>query len=383
MTETFDVRLRTRIIGGRGAARSSAPQAALDLGLKRVYLVTDRATRQTGKVQPVADALESAGVNVTAIHDEVPVNGDGVIAEEMAMLAAEAGADGFVSIGPGVVIEMTKAAALLYTYPGALTGYAEPGSVKAPLKPHLAVATLPGPAAEVTTTLGIADGGGGRVRVESPFLTPDVAVLDPDFLEVGRPVRVVEGGFLALARAVEGLISSRANPFSDGLHATALATLASALVSAGLEGESGATAREALLYASAEAGLGFNSSRAGAAVALSSALAALAGTPPGTAAAALLPGLVLALEGKVESGRWKLVADLLRAGQPTAGGVAAALQALREEAGLPKELLAAGSTDQALEVVVALALQDPAIQGSPREPEAGWLTSVLAGLRGG
>ena len=78
-----------------------------------------------------------------------------------------------------------------------------------------------------------------------------------------------------------------------------------------------------------------------------------------------------------------MVADLLRAGQPTAGGVAAALQALREEAGLPKELLAAGSTDQALEVVVALALQDPAIQGSPREPEAGWLTSVLAGPRGG
>jgi len=383
VTETFDVRFRTRIIGGRGAARSRAPQAALDLGLERVYLVTDRATRQTGKVELVADALEAAGVNVTAIHDEVLVDGDTGIAEEMAMLAAEAGADGFVSIGPGVVIETAKAAALLHTHRGSLADYAEPDSVKAPLKPHLAVATLPGPAAEVTTNLGIADGRGGRVRVDSPFLAPDVAVLDPDFLEGGRPVRLVEGGFLALARAVEGLISSRANPFSDGLHATALATLASAIVRAGAEGESGAPAREALLYASAEAGLGFNASRAGAAVALSTALAALAGTPPGSASAALLPELVLALEGRVKIGRWQLVADLLPAAQPTAGGVASALQALREAVGLPKELLAAGSSQDALAAVVALALHDPAIQGSPREPDAGWLIGVLAGLRAG
>jgi alcohol dehydrogenase class IV len=381
VTETFDLSIRTRLIGGRGTATSHAPGAARDLGLERAYLVTDRPTRQSGKVQPIADACEAAGINVTAIHDEVPAGGDAGIAEEIAMLAAEAGADGFISVGPGVVTDMTKAAALIYTHEGTLADYAEPGSIARPLKPHLAIATLPGPAAEVTTTCALADGAGGLVRLESRFLQPDVAILDPDFLEGGRPIRVVAGGFSALARAVEGIASRQANPFSDGLHASALATIASALPGAATEGEDGAPAREALLYASAEAGLGFNSSRAGAGDALATALATLAGTPAGAAAAALIPEVVKALGDSLANGRWQLIADLVGATTSNANGVATALRALREQAGLPSELLAAASGDDALDAVVNLALSDPAVQGSPRKPDAAWLGRVLTALR--
>ena len=381
MTETFDLSIRTRLIGGRGSATAQAPRAARDLDLERVYLVTDRPTRETGKVQPVADALEAAGVNVTAIHDEVPAGGDAGIAEEIAMLAGEAGADGFVSIGPGVVTDMTKAAALIHSHGGALADHADPDSIKGALKPHLAIAILPGPAAEVTASCAVGDGAGGLVRIASRFLQPDVAILDPDFLEGGRPIRVVAGGFLALARAVEGLVSRRASPFSDGLHASALATTAAALPGAGTPGEEGAPARGALLYASAEAGLGFNASASGAAGALAEALATLAGTPPGAAAAALLPGVVETWGDGVADGRWRLLADLLGATTSDATGVATALRALRDRAGLPAELLAAGSSEDALEAVVSLALADPAISGSPRDPEAGWLREVLAALR--
>ncbi|HQF30651.1 MAG TPA: hydroxyacid-oxoacid transhydrogenase, partial [Hyphomicrobiales bacterium] len=190
---------------------------ARGLGMTRVALFIDAAVAMTEPATVARRALEDAGVDV-AVYTESLCEPNSASFEAAARFAAEAGVDGFVSLGGGSVIDTAKAANLLSSYPDEILAYvnapigrAKP--VPGPLKPHIACPTTSGTGSE-TTGIAILDitGVGVKSGIASPRLKPNLAVVDPT-TTLSMPAGVVAAtGFDVLTHAVE---SYTARPFTS------------------------------------------------------------------------------------------------------------------------------------------------------------------------
>ncbi|MCF6284849.1 MAG: iron-containing alcohol dehydrogenase, partial [Candidatus Hydrogenedentes bacterium] len=95
---------------------------ALELGLKRVAVFTDRVVAKLDAVATVCSALRAAGIDVV-VYDEVRVEPTDQSFKDASRFASEGNFDGFVSVGGGSVIDTCKAANLYSTYPAKFLTY--------------------------------------------------------------------------------------------------------------------------------------------------------------------------------------------------------------------------------------------------------------------
>ena len=107
----------TRVIAGRELLDSVGFEFAKE-GASRVLLVTDGGIRATGLVERVLAGVTDSGLEVAAIFDAVPQDSDGAAVASIAELARETGADSFLALGGGSVIDSAKVANLLFTHGG-------------------------------------------------------------------------------------------------------------------------------------------------------------------------------------------------------------------------------------------------------------------------
>ena len=204
--EATAVRFGPGVLGEIGADAAA-------LGLRRVALFTDARVRRLLPVATALASLRAAGVDA-ALYDEVAVEPSEESAAAAARFAAEAGVDGFVSIGGGSVIDTTKLANLLSSWPAPLRDYASPPfgagkPVPGPLKPHIACPTTFGTAAETT---GIAvlhlHGFAAKTGIVSRRLKPTLGLQDPTALASLPPLVVASNGFDVLILGVLALASA-------------------------------------------------------------------------------------------------------------------------------------------------------------------------------
>src|ERR671933_736247 len=134
--------------------------------------------------------------------------------------ARAAGCDCVIGMGGGSVLDAGKAIAALLTNPGDLLDYLEivgqGKSLAQPSAPYLAIPTTAGTGSEVTrnAVLGVPR---QRVKVSlrSPYLLPQVALVDPDLTYDLPPTVTAWSGMDALTQCVEPYLSPQANPLSD------------------------------------------------------------------------------------------------------------------------------------------------------------------------
>ncbi|MEW6347951.1 MAG: iron-containing alcohol dehydrogenase [Thermodesulfobacteriota bacterium] len=278
---------RTRLLFGRGAAARLGDVAG-EMGARRYLLVADPALASVGVLGPVRASLDAAGLQGAVFEDVEPEPYlDG--ADRAGAQGHAVDADLVIGIGGGSAMDTAKAAAMLLTNEGKAQDYIGLNLVNVPGVPTLMVPTTAGTGAEVTFTAVFtnretkAKGG-----INSPFLFPNVAVLDPE-LTVPLPANVTAyTGMDALTHAIESVSSRSSTVFTEALGTCAVRLIFGNAKKAVADGTD-LDARERMLMGSVLAGMALADAGVGACHALAYPLGGRYRIPHGLANAVLLP----------------------------------------------------------------------------------------------
>jgi alcohol dehydrogenase class IV len=127
-----------------------------------------------------------------------------------------------------------------------------------------------------------------KASLRSPHLLPRLAIVDPNLLDGAPPQVLANSGLDALSQVIEPFLSSRANPWTDGLAREGMKRSARSLRAAVLEGLN-AERREDLALASLFGGLCLANAGLGAVHGFAAPAGGMFDAPHGAVCAALLP----------------------------------------------------------------------------------------------
>jgi alcohol dehydrogenase class IV len=379
----FQFCIPTRVIAGRGLIEGTGFEFMKE-GASRVMVVTDAVVRGTGLVDRVEAGIADGGLEVAGVFDEVPQDSSTDIVAACAAAAKDAGADSFLAVGGGSVIDTTKAADIIFTHGGEIPewegvfllprerdGMGRP----LPLAPLGAIPTTAGTGSEASPVAVIKDPERGIkfVMLDWP-IAPDVAILDPEATATLPAPVAAATGMDALTHAIEGITSTEWSPHGDAysLHAIRLIreNLERAVADTGDEDARGNMLVAANL-AIAPTGLGAT----GITHSMSHPCGARHGVAHGVANAINLPWVI---EFNVEAGddvadRFRTVAEAL--GVDAHGGATAVGKALADHVreltarlGLPGRLSEVGVPEEGIPQLASDAMGEGPTLVNPREP---------------
>jgi len=381
-TAIFEFATANHILFGPGLAET-VPGIAAGLA-SRVFLVAGGTPERFGSIwsQMTAENLACETFSVTGEPTTDTV--------QSAVTSARAfGADGVVAIGGGSVIDTGKAVAAMLSNDGQLLDYLEVVGAGRPLEhpsvPYIAVPTTAGTGAEVTrnAVLSVPE---HRVKVSmrSPFLLPQVALVDPVLTHSMPAELTASTGLDALTQLIEAFVSNKANPLTDGICREGLTRAGRSLRRAFEDGhDTGARADMAL--ASLFSGLALANAKLGAVHGFAGPLGGLIGAPHGVICGKLLPYVmeanVQALRDRAPEspvlGRFDDVARLLSDdAQADASDAVTWIQSLCETLRMPG-LRDYGLTDEVVPAAAEKARKASSMKGNPVELTVAELTAIL------
>lgn len=287
----FEFATATRICFGVGAL-TELGGAAAGLG-RRALVVTGR---DPSRAAAVLAALATAGVEaVTFAVAGEPGTED---AEAGVTAARDGGCDLVIAVGGGSPLDAGKAIAALMTNPGPTTDYLEVvgrgRALESDPAPFIAVPTTAGTGSEVTRN-AVLTVRAQRVKVSlrSPKMLPRLAIVDPALTLSLPPQVTADCGLDALTQCLEPLVSSKANPVTDGLAREGLTRAARSLRRAWSHGDDLA-ARTDMCAASLLGGLALANAGLGAVHGLAGPIGGMFPAPHGAVCARLLPEVIAA-----------------------------------------------------------------------------------------
>jgi alcohol dehydrogenase class IV len=214
----------TRVIAGRGLIDQAGFEFAKE-GADRVLLVTDEVIRATGLADRVGAGVRDGGLELAGVFDAVPQDSDTEVVKACAAAAKAAGADSFLALGGGSVIDTTKAANVIFTHGGEprdWEGYLlqprerDGAGRPVPLAPTAAIPTTAGTGSEASWAAVVKDRAENlKFQIADFPMFPAVAILDPAATETLPAPIAAATGMDALTHAIEGYVSSEANPHTD------------------------------------------------------------------------------------------------------------------------------------------------------------------------
>ena len=197
---------------GRNAV-AQLPDIARGLGAKRVFIVTDAILDKAGVVKTVSGPLAADGVALEFFHVSTPEPSVEIVRQATAAAKAFA-PDAVLGLGGGSNMDAAKLVALVLAHGGDATDYTGDCRVPGPVKPLICVPTTAGTGSEVSAAAVFTDTAKQiKVSCLSPFLRPDVAVVDP-LLTVSCPPKVsADSGIDALTHAIEAFTACHNDVF--------------------------------------------------------------------------------------------------------------------------------------------------------------------------
>lgn len=287
VTHIGNFRVNTDIVFGRGGI-SQLGELARDMGATKFLLVADPALETIGSTDQAMESLQGVGLTgeiFTNLEPEPYLDG----ADAAAEIGRQLEADLVVGMGGGSAMDTAKAAAMLITNGGKAQDYVGLNLVNLPGPSTIMIPTTAGTGAEVTFTAVFTNRETStKGGINSPFLFPQVALLDPE-LTLSLPPHVTAAtGMDALTHAVESVTSRACTPFTEALALAAVRLIAENLRRAVFHGDD-IDAREHLLYGSLLAGMALADAGVGAAHALAYPLGGMYRISHGLANAMLIP----------------------------------------------------------------------------------------------
>lgn len=343
------------------------------LGITRPLVVTDAGVRAAGLLDRLVEAL--GPLRCGAVYDGTPSNPTEAAVRAAVQAWREGECDGVIALGGGSAIDLAKGVTLLATHPGELRPYAaiEGGAARitAQVAPLIAIPTTAGTGSEVGRGAVLILDDGRKVGVLSPHLIPKSAICDPE-LTLGLPAGLTAAtGMDAIAHCIETFLAPSFNPPADGIALDGLERGWRHLRRA-VETPGDREARKHMMSASMQGALAFQKGL-GCVHSLSH---SLGGVQPslhhGTLNAVFLPAVLRfnAAAPTVQADeRLQRLARAMGVSGETGDGrqVAAAVQQMSADIGLPAGLGAMGVKPAAWPVVIDRALADHCHKTNPRE----------------
>jgi alcohol dehydrogenase class IV len=364
----------TRVIAGRDLLESTGFEFKKE-GARRVFVVTDAVVRGTGLVEKVEAGVADGGLEVAGVYDDVPQDSSTDVVERCAGAAKEAGADSFLAVGGGSVMDTAKVADALFTHGG--TAREQEGFLLMPreeegmgrpldIAPLACIPTTAGTGSEVSMAAVVKDPE-EKVKLEiADFpLFPRLAILDPETTRTLPAPVAAATGMDAMTHAVEGYVSTDWSPHQDARSLQALRMIRDNLERAVERGEEDEDARGNMLIA---ANLAITIAL-GSVHAMSHPAGAHFGVPHGVANAIHLPHVIRhnAADGEVAD-RYRDVGEVFDISEPEIGdALASYVTELVARLGLPTRLSQAGVPEDGIPALVEGAMGDATTLLNPRE----------------
>lgn len=354
------------------------PNELQHLNAKRPLVLSDAVLAKIGTMTQVTAAMVAEGVAPAASFTEIPVDSSLAVVNQIAAFYRDQQCDSIVAIGGGSVIDTAKGVRLVLSQDTddifSISGLENVTSGKH--IPFVVVPTTAGTGSECTGVAVIKnDENGVKMEFLSPFVEPDVAVIDPRMTEGLPPKATASTGMDALCHAVEACTCLQANPLSTAYATAAIRLIAQNLETATLNGKN-REARFHMALASTMAGIAFSNSMVGAVHAIGHALGGVCGVPHAVAMTILLPH-VMRYNLSHSAGAY---ADLLpwlvgmdaamstpadRRAEAAIEAIEALGRKLNTACGLPLTLSAAGVGKEAFPKVAEFAVNDGALIVNP------------------
>jgi alcohol dehydrogenase len=285
--KTFSFTGAKKIVFGNGSFAGLAEHLA-ELKVSRPLVVLDGNLAGTGFGERLSGLLDKAKIGFV-LYDKAAPEPPIELADEGAKLAIRKKCDGVVGIGGGSAMDLAKAIAVLATNKGKAEDYLGLNKVPGPGLPKIMVPTTAGTGSEVTfTAVFIRKKLKKKEGMNSPYLYPELALLDPELTLTLPPHPTAATGIDALCHAIESYTSINASPMSELLSLEAIRLISDNLRTAVHDGTN-LEAREAMLLGSLYAGLGLANAGVTAVHSLSYPLGGKYGISHGLANTIMLP----------------------------------------------------------------------------------------------
>ncbi|HMP79911.1 MAG TPA: iron-containing alcohol dehydrogenase [Pirellulaceae bacterium] len=286
----FEMQLRTRVVFGPDEIDRLGALAA-ELRCVRALVVTDPGIVAVGHVERGVESLRRQGFEVE-MFDGARENPNTQHVAHGVDVARDFQPDILVGLGGGSSLDCAKGINFIYTNGGRMQDYWGVGKATRPMLPMIAVPTTAGTGSEMQSFALISDAETrAKMACGDPKATCAMAVLDPK-LTITQPDWVTAvTGIDAISHAVETYVSKRRTPVSQIFSREAWRLLANHFGRV-LTDPRDLTARAAMQWGAALAGLAIENSMLGAAHSLANPITARHGTVHGQAVAVSLPHVV-------------------------------------------------------------------------------------------
>ncbi len=261
----------------------------------------------------------------------------------------------------------------------------------------IAIPTTSGTGSEVTPFLVLRDEEGRKLTIAYYEVLPNVAIVDPQFVENLPPKLVAVSGFDALTHALEAYVSVYATPFTDPYALKAIQMIFENLEKS--YKEKTLEAREAMHYASTLAGIAFANAFLGLAHGIAHALGSFFDIPHGIACALAITHVIRynAVEAPTRNTafpqykyydvieRYAEIAKAigLKFNTPKEGveKLVEAIEELRRKVGLPSTLKELGVKEEEflekLDAMAEMAFEEQCTSTNPRHPLISEVKEIL------
>lgn len=290
MRKTFSFTGAKKIIFGNGSILTLANHIK-ELHAQNPLVVIDKNLAKTDLLEKVANVLIPGGIKFT-VYDKVEAEPPIELADEGARIAMKNKCDIVVGIGGGSAMDVAKAIAVLATNKGGAVDYLGLNKVPKHGLPKIMVPTTAGTGSEVTfTAVFVRKNLKKKEGMNSPYLYPELALLDPELTLSLPPVPTAQTGLDALCHAIESYTSVNASPVSEMFSLEAIALIAENLRTCVHDGQN-IVARERMLLGSLYAGIGLANAGVTAVHSLSYPLGGKYGVGHGLANTMMLPAVM-------------------------------------------------------------------------------------------
>lgn len=308
MIKSFSFTGAKKIVFGTGSF-STLTEYLSEMKVKRPLVVIDKILSKAGFKDKIVDVMDKGGYKAT-VFDAVEAEPRIELADKGAVMAAKGKCDGVIGIGGGSAMDCAKAIAALTANKGKAVEYLGLNKVPGPGLPTIMIPTTAGTGSEVTfTAVFIRKDLKKKEGMNSPYLYPDLALLDPELTLTLPPKPTATTGLDALCHAIESYTSINSSPYSEMVSLEAIQLIAANLRTCVHDG-SNLEARENMLLGSLYAGLGLANAGVTAVHSLSYPLGGMYGVPHGLANTVLLPAVMMYnLPGALE--KFAIVAEAM------------------------------------------------------------------------
>jgi alcohol dehydrogenase len=309
MNKPFAFTGAKKIVFGNGTF-DTLPDHIRELKASRPLVVLDKNLAATSFRDRVKDILHSNGFKGVLFDQQVEAEPRLEVADEGAKAALKGKCDIVVGIGGGSAMDVAKAVAVLAANKRKAVDFLGLNRVPGPGLPKIMIPTTAGTGSEVTfTSVFVRQNLKKKEGMNSPYLYPELALLDPALTLTLPPVATASTGIDALCHAIESYTSINASPMSEMISLEAIALIAANLRTCVHDGAN-MEAREQMLLGSLYAGLGLANAGVGAVHSLSYPLGGKYGVSHGLANTVMLPHVMsFNLPGALE--KFAIIADVM------------------------------------------------------------------------